>query len=135
MKILMIIITNQETLQEQVLLRWCQFSLIGQWIWNCCDEAAALLGNFIPFTGDYTVKLKERPSAFIGHGIVVSIPTTPFPWRETRAKVASLATPNAAARTAAQAARELMTTYPKTKEKEKQLARHANENYLTNMYN
>jgi len=65
----------------------------------------------------------------------VSIPTTPFPWRETRAKVASLATPNAAARTAAQAARELMTTYPKTKEKEKQLARHANENYLTNMYN
>jgi len=28
----------------------------------CCDEAAAVLVNFFPFTGDYTVKQMERPS-------------------------------------------------------------------------
>ena len=27
----------------------------------CCDEAAAVLVNFFPCTGDYTVKQMERP--------------------------------------------------------------------------
>ena len=43
----------------------------------------------IPFIWRLHCKSKERPSAFLGYGIVASIPTTPFarafPWRKTRA--------------------------------------------------
>ena len=60
----------------------------GKQAFGAANKLQLFWCSIFPLFGDY--KIKQSPSAFLEHSIVVSIPTTPyaraFPWPKTRAE-------------------------------------------------